>query len=105
MNETYAVAAVLVGHDVSTWLIRTVRAFTASEVPSIRSPNTGVAPSLEVIWTFEVNAPLPEGWNATLKVHESPAATSRGAEAHGRVPPPRLRAKAGLEVAEKLIDW
>ena len=96
-------AALLVGHEVSTWLIRTVKALTASEVPVIGNPNTGVVPSVEAIWTFEVKTPLLVGWNPTWNVHEPPASTV-AVEPHGREPALRFSENAGLEVAEKAME-
>src|SRR5512143_3526670 len=74
VTETYAVAA-SVGQEVATWLIRTVSALTASDVPEIGKPNVGDVGSFDTICTFAAEVPAPVGRNATRNVHDPPGAT------------------------------
>src|SRR5512141_633319 len=83
--------------------MRTVSALTASDVPVMGSANARAVPSFQSICTLEANVPLPDGWNATRNVHESPAFTVGVPDPQAFAPVARSSLNAGLDVAVKPI--
>ena len=80
------------GQTLSSWLIRTVRLWTCSDVPEIGSETVGVFVAFDVTCSVDVNVPAVVGAKSTCTVHESAAAMVGVADAQGLAPPPTANA-------------